>query len=200
MSSNFGFISKTFPEIQAHDPDAESISAKVPLNSIIENGRLKNALKFGMVLNANDRSTNNSYWGYEGSGMPANLNYFERASDDGSPPPAGINAPNFTEILSLEEARDSDSTFQNLASPYMPNLVPPDIHSPLNMRGEFSEVMEFILPEGARSRDSTGAPVENFREDINGDKTSPHVTSEMVRVLFKPIPPVDRVTTQSGHP
>ena len=63
MSSNFGFISKTFPEIQAHDPDAESISAKVPLNSIIENGRLKNALKFGMVLNANDRSTNNSYWG-----------------------------------------------------------------------------------------------------------------------------------------
>lgn len=195
MSSNFGFIGLTFPEPRAHSPGEEDISPGVPLSSILENSRLAAALKHGDVLNAEDRATNNAYWGYEGSGMPANLNYHETSPEDGPEPPAAVNAPDFRIIGNLESALGSDSNFQKLASPYMPNLIPPDIHNPTE-----AQTLVFIMPEGARSRNSDGNPVDGFREDINGDKTNPAFGSFVNRAFSRPIPPLDRVTTMADHP
>ena len=161
-------------EIAGHEESLAEYSAE-----FVET-QIRPALKFGNILNDGDRADCNSYWGYDGNAGPA----------DGSYP-----APNFENISNINPDQPfSDlSTWNQLPSPYMPNLIPPDIHNPTETQQEF-----YITPAGAASRNDDGTAVEDFRPDNMGSKLNPSETSFTNREKPEVLPPVDRVYTQDA--
>lgn len=197
-SSRFGFSSYSFKPILGQiDGDEQltdrSAEAAPQYNSDFVSG-LKDKLLSGDIIGPSDRSNNNSYWGYQGSGMPANLNYYEGLDIDPDtgelPPEASINAPNIRNPGPRPENLASAPTFNALPSPYMPNLIPPDIHNPTEPQTDF-----YIFPEGASLRNDDGTLRDAFRSDINGSKRSPMGESGPNRRFARTgLPPVDRAS------